>query len=121
MLFRCRSSLLVLWYPELFKEETYEVAKFDESMSNVALSFLDENDVLYANSSPAFFDKGFRWYLILRTSVNKIPGIKSSSKIDLWVKYAATHYFELDKIGSELNEIQGEKRSEIKLQLIYSR
>lgn len=95
--------------------------QYFESDSYNTRIYAYENDVLYANSSPAFFDKGFRWYLILRTSVNKIPGIKSSSKIDLWVKYAATHYFELDKIGSELNEIQGEKRSEIKLQLIYSR
>ena len=51
MLFRCRSSLLVLWYPELFKEETYEVAKFDESMSNVALSFLDETNAVVSHLS----------------------------------------------------------------------
>lgn len=80
-----------------------------------------ENDILYANSSPGFFDKGFRWYLNLRTDVRKMLRQKLDWNLDLWIRYALTHYFQLDKIGSELNEIQGPNRSEVKIQLQFSR
>lgn len=80
-----------------------------------------ENDVLYGYSTPAFFEKGFRWYLNVRTDVSKWKPLKHRFNMELWIKYAITHYFELDKIGSELDEIQGKNRSEIKFQLLFSR
>ena len=80
-----------------------------------------ENDVLYSYSTPSFFDKGFRWYLNLRTDVSKLIALKKNWKVDLWIKYALSHYFKLDKLGSELDEIQGNHRTEFKFQLILSR
>ena len=80
-----------------------------------------ENDVLYGYNTPAFFEKGLRWYMNLRTDVSRWSAIKSRIKIELWIKYSLTRFFELDKIGSELDEIQGKNRSEIKFQLLFSR
>ncbi|HKH60210.1 MAG TPA: hypothetical protein VKA49_05235 [Flavitalea sp.] len=80
-----------------------------------------ENDVLYGYNTPAFFEKGFRWYINLRTDVSKWSFLKSRINIELWIKYGLTRFFELDKIGSELDEIQGKNRSEIKFQLLFSR
>ena len=80
-----------------------------------------ENDVLYGYNTPAFFEKGLRWYINLRTDVSKWSSLKSRINIQLWIKYGLTRFFELDKIGSELDEIQGKNRSEIKFQLLFSR
>ena len=68
-----------------------------------------ENDVLYSYSIPAFFDKGFRYYFTLNYDVNK--------KLSFWFRWAQTIYKDKKTIGSGLDEIQGEHRSEIKLQL----
>lgn len=80
-----------------------------------------ENDVLFAYSTPGFFEKGLRWYIIIKTDVSKWKMLKHPFKTEIWVKYALTHYFELDKIGTELDEIQGKNRSELKFQVILSR
>ena len=80
-----------------------------------------ENDLMFSFNSPVFFDKGFRWYLNLRTNVSKWIFSRSFVSIVAELKYALTHYFKLDKIGSELNEIQGNLRSELKFQLLISR
>lgn len=68
-----------------------------------------ENDVLYASSFPMYYDKGFRSYLNLRWRIKR--------KIDLWARYAITHYAQREDIGSGLDKIEGNKRSDIKLQV----
>ena len=80
-----------------------------------------ENDVLYGYSTPAFFEKGFRWYLNLRTDVSRWKPLKPQFKIEFWIKCALTHYFELDKIGTELDEIQGKNKAELKFQVLLAR
>lgn len=68
-----------------------------------------ENDVLYSYSIPAFFDKGIRYYLIFNYDVGK--------KISLWLRWAQTIYRLQEKIGSGLDEIMGNRKTEIKLQM----
>ncbi|MBC7828373.1 MAG: hypothetical protein H7122_11555 [Chitinophagaceae bacterium] len=80
-----------------------------------------ENDLPFSYSTPAFFDKGFRLYINIRTDVSKWALLKKDWQLELHMKYAFLQYFELDKIGTELDEIQGKRRSEIKLQLLFSR
>jgi hypothetical protein len=70
-----------------------------------------ENDVLYAFSIPAFYDNGTRAYLTLRYTLVK--------NIDLWLRYAQTFYYNRNTIGSGLEEIQGNTRSEIKAQVRF--
>ena len=70
-----------------------------------------ENDVLYSFSIPVVYDKGYRYYLNLNYDVSK--------KLTLWVRWAQTVYTNKTSIGSGLNEIAGNKRSEIKLQVQY--
>lgn len=95
--------------------------QFFESDGYSSRLYAYENDVLYSYSMPAFFNKGFRWYLNVRTDLRKWLSGKKHFQIELWLKYALTHYFELDKIGSHLDEIQGNRRSEFKIQLFFSR
>ncbi len=69
-----------------------------------------ESDVLYAFSIPAYYYKGSRFYLMLKYDVNR--------NIDLWLRYATTYYNNKNIIGSGLDEIQGNSKSEIKVQMM---
>lgn len=66
-----------------------------------------ENDVLFYYSIPAFFDKGYRYYLNLNYNIN--------SKITFWLKWSQTIYRNVESIGSGLDEIPGSLKSEIRL------
>ena len=68
-----------------------------------------ENDVLYGYSIPAFYDKGFRYYFTLNYDLTK--------KISIWLRWAQTIYRDKDYVGSGLDEVKGNKKSEIKLQI----
>ncbi len=69
-----------------------------------------ENDVLYSYSIPVFYDAGYRYYLNLNYDLNK--------QVSLWVRLAQTIYQDKQVIGTALDEISGNKRTEVKLQLI---
>jgi hypothetical protein len=83
---------------------------FDGETYNARI-YAYENDVLYAYSVPAFSDRGIRYYLLARYT--PVRGI------DLWLRFAQTYYSNLETISSGLNEINGNKRSEIKAELRY--
>lgn len=68
-----------------------------------------ENDVLYSYSIPAFFDKGFRYYLNLNYDLGR--------NVSIWLRLAQTVYQNRLSVGSGLDEIAGNKRTEVKLQL----
>lgn len=67
-----------------------------------------ENDVLYAYSVPAYFYKGNRFYLVIR--------VKASRFLDIWVRYGSWIYHNKNTIGNGLDEIDGNVKSEIKIQ-----
>ncbi len=68
-----------------------------------------ENDVLYAFSIPALYDKGTRFYFNIKYSLN--------NKIDLWFRYGQTYYSNLNTISSGLTQIDGKTKSEVKVQI----
>ncbi len=71
-----------------------------------------ENDVLYAFSVPGYFYKGFRTYLVLKYDI--------THKLTLWARYSQTTFSDRNVISEGgLDEIQGNTKSEIKLQLRY--
>jgi Helix-hairpin-helix motif len=70
-----------------------------------------ENDVLYSYSIPVFYDKGYRYYVTLNYDMTK--------KISFWVRLAQTIYRDKNSIGSGLDEIAGNRKTEIKLQARY--
>jgi Helix-hairpin-helix motif len=70
-----------------------------------------ENDVLYSFSIPVFYDKGYRYYINANYDINK--------KISIWARVAQYLYPNKSIIGSGLDEIQGNSRTEVKLQAIY--
>ncbi|HEY6506019.1 MAG TPA: helix-hairpin-helix domain-containing protein [Chitinophagaceae bacterium] len=70
-----------------------------------------ENDVLYSYSIPAFFDKGFRYYLTLNHNL--------ANGLSLWVRWAQTIYRDKESVGSGLDEIPGNKKTEVRFQVRY--
>ena len=70
-----------------------------------------ENDVLYGYSIPSFFDKGYRYYVTLNYDLSK--------KITVWLRWAQTVYRGKNSIGSGLDEISGNRKTEVKLQVRY--
>lgn len=70
-----------------------------------------ENDVLYSFSIPVFYDKGYRYYVNLNYDLGK--------KLTLWARWAQFIYTERETVGSGLDEIPKNRRSEVKLQLMY--
>jgi hypothetical protein len=67
-----------------------------------------EDDVLYSFSIPGFFGKGYRYYINLNYDLKR--------NLSIWLRWAQTIYRGHGKIGSGLDEIIGNHRSEIKIQ-----
>ncbi|GHT78490.1 hypothetical protein FACS189464_2010 [Bacteroidia bacterium] len=88
---------------------TFRYALFDTDDYNSCI-YAYENDMLYAFSIPSVYDRGTRWYLMLKYSIGK--------HFDIAVRYAATRYTDRNTISSGLNETKGNKSSEVKAQLI---
>ncbi len=70
-----------------------------------------ENDVLYSYAVPVFYDKGLRYYVNLHYQLNK--------KMELWGRWSQAVYPYKTSIGTGLEERQGNKKTEVKLQLRY--
>jgi Helix-hairpin-helix motif len=70
-----------------------------------------ENDVLYSYSIPVFYDKGIRYYCNINYDVSR--------KLSIWARVAQTIFNGKTLIGSGLDEIKGNRRTEIKLQMLY--
>ena len=70
-----------------------------------------ERDVLYAFSIPAYSGRGIRNYLLVH--------YKAFRKMDLWARIARTTYYDRNEIGTGLETINGNKRTEVKFQVRY--
>jgi hypothetical protein len=83
-------------------------ALFD-SESYDARIYAYENDLLYVYSIPAYFSRGSRYYTMVKYKIRR--------GLDLWVRWSQWIYSDRTSISSGLNEIDGNTKSEIKLQL----
>lgn len=70
-----------------------------------------ENDVLYSYSIPMVYGHGYRYYLNLR--YNLLKGVS------LWTRIARTHYLDRDEVGSGLDKIYSNKRTELKVEFVW--
>jgi len=79
------------------------------SRSGIRVIYAYENDVLYAFSVPAYYYNGMRGIVLLNFKLTK--------KINFWVRFAHTFIGNRSVIGTGLDEINDQNRSEIKIQL----
>lgn len=73
--------------------------------------FMYERNVLYTFSLPAYQDVGYRYVLMLRYNI--------SPRLNCWIRYAHTTLWYQETIGSGLEQIEGNQRSELRIQLRY--
>jgi hypothetical protein len=70
-----------------------------------------ENDVLYAVSFPAYYGRGWRFYMVSKLPIN--------NKIDAWIRLSHTNVNERPYIGSGNDQLPGNNKTDVKLQLRY--
>lgn len=68
-----------------------------------------ENDVLYGYSFPVYHNDGIRAYINARYRIDR--------QLDVWLRYAAFIYRGVDEVGSGLDVVAGNQRSDLKIQL----
>lgn len=90
-------------YSGLVRLQYFETDGYDSRI------YAYENDVLYSYSIPFFTDKGFRYYLNFNYDLTK--------KVSFWLRWAQTIYSNRNTVGSGLDEIEVNKRSELKMQV----
>lgn len=79
-----------------------------------------ENDVLYGATTPATFGEGMRYYINSKIVLSRLlPFLKHRNLgIDLYVRWAKTMYEKAKSIGSGLDEIEGDRKSEFKAEVV---
>jgi len=70
-----------------------------------------EDDVLHGSGSGLYYGKGIRSYINC--------SYRWSRQLRIWFRYALSYFPGEDKIGTYLEEINGSKKSDLKLQLRY--
>lgn len=70
-----------------------------------------ESDVLYGSSSGIYSGNGIRSFINAR--------YRPFKKIDIWLRYACFTYKNTATIGTGLDEIEGNRKTEVKVQLRY--
>ena len=87
---------------------TLRYALFDTESYDARI-YAYENDVLYAYSIPAYFGRGVRYYALFQ--------VEAGRWFDIWLRYSLTRWNDRQVVSSGLNEIDGNTRSEVKLQV----
>ena len=90
---------------------TARYALFDTDSYGIRF-YTYENDVLYSYSIPSFYGRGTRFYINLR-----YRGIRN---IVLEARFARTYFSDRTSIGSGLDEILGNTRTEMKVQVKFN-
>lgn len=81
-----------------------------------------ENDVLSDYSVPVIFDKGFRYYVNVKWEASyKRKRIKEINKIEIAARLAQTIYRGKNSIGTGPDEISGNRKTEVKVQVLITR
>jgi hypothetical protein len=87
---------------------SFRYALFDTDGYNARI-YAYESDVLYSFSIPAYYYKGSRTYFTLQYDITR--------KIDVWFRIAQFYYSNRDYSGSGLSEVQGNTRSDFRIQM----
>ena len=89
---------------------TFRYAIFDAKDYNARV-YAYENDVLYSFSVPALYGKGMRFYLLGK--------VKLFNSLTLYARIGRTIYSDRDVIGSGLTQIEGNHKTDLKVEAIW--
>lgn len=129
--FTIRNRVEVLWFDKkgaaasegfLFYTDLFYKPVMKPFSANIRLMYFEtddynsrlyayENDLLYTYSIPVLYGKGYRYYL----NINYYP----AKRLQVWAKFARFIYPGREEIGSGLDQVEGNRKTEVKLQLMY--
>jgi hypothetical protein len=89
-----------------FRYQLFDTDSYDTRL------YAYENDVPYSFSVPAFSGKGGRFYVLLNTSINR--------NLSVILRYAQTWYSDRSVISSGPDQINGNKKSDVKAVIRFS-
>ena len=89
---------------------TFRYAIFDAKDYNARI-YAYENDVLYSFSVPALYGKGMRVYLLGK--------VKLFNALTLYARIGRTIYSDRDQVGSGLTLIEGNHKTDLKVEAIW--
>jgi Helix-hairpin-helix motif len=89
-------------------ELTGRIAVFSSDTYNARL-YAYENDVIGLFSIPPYYGRGMRWYGMVRWTATR--------GVDVWFRYGAWLYNGQDRSSSGLQEISGDRKSDVKLEV----
>ena len=89
---------------------TFRYAIFDAKDYNARV-YAYENDVLYSFSVPAMYGKGMRFYLLGK--------VKLFNALTLYARIGRTIYSDRDVIGSGLTQIEGNHKTDLKVEAVW--
>lgn len=98
----------ILYKPMLSPLAAIMRIQYFETNSYNSRLYAYENDVLLSYSIPVFYGKGFRYYMNINYDFSK--------KLSLWLRWSQFIYKNQNSIGTGLDEIPGNKKSELKCQ-----
>lgn len=71
--------------------------------------YIYERDLLYLYSIPSFYNRGIRYFLLMKYKLWK--------NVDLWLKISQTKYTDQESIGTGLEKIDGNRRTNLNAQI----
>ena len=89
---------------------TFRYALFDAQDYNARV-YAYENDVLYAFSVPALYGKGMRVYLLGK--------LKFLDALTLYARIGSTFYTDRETISSGLTQIEGNHKTDLKVEVVW--
>lgn len=82
-----------------------------DTYGSLAKQYMYEKDLLYAFSTPQFNGRGIRYYALMKFTPFKGMSLRA--------KWAETVYYDRMSVGSGLDKIEGNKKSQVAVQLKY--
>ena len=89
---------------------TFRYALFDAKDYNARV-YAYENDVLYSFSVPAMYGKGMRFYLLGK--------VKLFNSLTLYARIGRTIYSDRNTVGTGLSQIEGNHKTDLKVEAIW--
>ena len=89
---------------------TFRYALFDAKDYNARV-YAYENDVLYSFSVPAMYGKGMRFYLLGK--------VKLFNSLTLYARIGRTIYSDRNTVGTGLSQIEGNQKTDLKVEAIW--
>jgi hypothetical protein len=95
--------------------------QYFETSGYASRIYVYENDVLYGLNLPAYYDKGYQYYMNLRARLNQMLRALKRRKpeVDLSLRWSQAIYAKNDNLGSGLDQIPGHFRTEWKFQIFF--